>query len=311
MFSSDKSFFKKLALAQLLVVSITAFITYGTTHLFYRELFSQTTTFSMVKIFLAIFLIMVPVLFLFSAILFKWLYARDTKRRVDHNKFKGDLVQNISHEVRTPLTSISGHVQVLEEISDNLNETQKSCLTRIGKGARQINQLFNDILELSILENESPLFIEEINSRDIVESIVDQVCTLYPDANHELTLDLADFEFEGDAKLLEMTFKNIIENSFKYTPEGGDIFISFKSNGDYIKFVVRDSGNGIPKEEQGRVFERFYRGNLVRNSKIKGTGLGLSICKHAANRLNGRTWVVSLENHGTSFFVELPAKQPS
>ncbi len=311
MFNSDKSLFKKMALWQFFVVALTSVITYAITYYFYYDFFKHIPASILIKISFGIFILMIPVLLVFTLILFKWLYTREAKRSADHNKFKGDLVQNISHEVRTPLTSITGHVQLLEEISDNLNETQKSCLSRIGNGAKKLSSIFDDILELSMLENEAPLFIEELNSRDFVSHIVSSLQAVYSDKNHHVELDLGDFEFDGDAKLLEMSFKNIIENAFKYTPKGGSIFVSLKSDGERVKFLVRDSGPGMSKADGERVFERFFRSEQFRNSEVKGSGLGLAICKHAVGRHQGRVWVVSVENHGSSFFIELPAKQNS
>lgn len=277
-------------------------------HYFIRAAFSLEDYHHLVlSIWVRIILFILPLLFGTSVLLIILLYRHDQRRQCQHQKLKGDLVANISHEVRTPLTSIAGYLQLLVDSKLELTADQKDYFSRLDLGVKQLHGLFADVLELSLLENEMPLNEEWINSRDFLEQILYKLEGSYRHKQLDIQLDIADFEFWGDGKLLEMVFKNIIDNACKYSRERGEIKLIFKLDGEFCRFICRDRGEGIPVEAQARVFERFYRGDGTRERGIAGSGLGLSIAKHAINRHLGRIWFASVENQGTSFFVEFPS----
>lgn len=266
------------------------------------EDFSQTV-FSVWKL---IVFILLPALLFLSLVLLRLLYRMDERQQIAHQKLKGDLVANISHEVRTPLTSIIGYLQLLESESSLMSAEQRDYLNRLKLSVKQLHSLFADVLELSLLENEMPLNIECLNSRDLIDQVVRQVEMVYLDKKLSIETDIEDFEFWADGKFIEMVFKNIVDNACKYSKLSGDIYLIFKRDGDLCRFICRDRGVGIPSDLEGRIFERFYRGAAVKESGIPGTGLGLSIAKHAVGRHQGKIWYASVQNQGTTFFVELP-----
>lgn len=261
------------------------------------------------KVWKYILFLLLPALFLVSAILLWRLYLIDQKQQVAHQKLKGDLVANISHEVRTPLTSINGYLQLLKSEVGATSDSQRDYLERMELGVKQLSNLFSDVLELSLLENEMPLDEELLNSRDLINGIIRKLQSVYRDKLLHFSIEVEDFDFFADGKLIEMVFKNIVDNACKYSRVEGEIRVIFKRDVDTCRFICRDKGKGIPSHLENRIFERFYRGE--RDPSITGTGLGLSIAKHAVERHGGRVWYASVENQGTSFFVDLPYRQHS
>jgi len=130
------------------------------------------------------------------------------------------------------------------------------------------------------------------------------------DKGHKLSISTAgdDFEIEADRAKIEQVFVNLIDNAIKYTPEGGRIEIRIQDQDDTVSVVVEDNGIGIPREDQERVFERFYRVDKARSRQLGGTGLGLGIAKHIVLAHKGTIRIESQVNKGTRVFVALPRK---
>ncbi len=257
----------------------------------------------------SILLILLPALFLLSAVLLWQFYNMDQRQQIAHQKLKGDLVANISHEVRTPLTAITGYLQLLKSSRSDFTLEQVDYLQRMQISVKQLGNLFSDVLELSLLENEMPLAYADINSRDMINCIIKTLSSSYLEKRISFVLEIEDFDFSGDGKFIEMVFKNILDNACKYSHSQGEVRVIFKRDGERCRFICRDKGKGIAASLENRIFERFFRGE--RDASIAGTGLGLAIAKHAVERHQGRLWYASIENQGTSFFVELPLQPNS
>ncbi|GAB6100568.1 HAMP domain-containing sensor histidine kinase [Halanaerocella petrolearia] len=221
-------------------------------------------------------------------------------------QMRKEFVSNVSHELKTPLTSIKGYVETLLE-SDLDIETYNSFLKIIGDETERLEHLINDILDLSKIEAGNNLIEEEI---DLVTVINDIIPVLEPKAQQkevELQLDLP-FELpkiQGNQDQLSRLMINLVDNAIKYTPSGGKVEIRGYSENDEIVIEVEDNGIGIPKEDISRIFERFYRVNKARSRKLGGTGLGLSIVKHIVDQHGGEINVESELEQGTKFTVRL------
>ncbi len=193
------------------------------------------------------------------------------------SKVKKDFFQNASHELKSPLTSIIGYQQLIqqgiystkEEILDGVNDTIKQ--------ANRMNSMVIEMLELSQLESEYQTEKEDINVKQVVLQVIDELKLFINKRNINIILNLNDCIKEVNKKHIEQLVKNIIENGIKYNNENGNLIITLNEN----EFIVKDNGIGIDKKHIDRIFERFYR--ISSNNQIRGNGLGLAIVKHITN----------------------------
>lgn len=221
-------------------------------------------------------------------------------------RIKRDIVANVSHELRTPLTAIKGYIETIEEeITDDNIKYYISIIKR--HTARLINMV-QDLLVLSELEESNKRL--EISQFDIKE-MLDSVFKLFEQKIKEKNLVLR-YEIEEEANQifadyykLEQALINLIDNSIKYTEEG-EVVVSVSARDNAAIIQVKDTGIGIPKEDQDRIFERFYTVDKSRSKKLGGTGLGLAIVKHIIKLHNGDIMVKSSPNKGTRFTITLP-----
>jgi two-component system phosphate regulon sensor histidine kinase PhoR len=216
-----------------------------------------------------------------------------------------NFVANVSHEIRTPLTSIKGYTQILQTQADKMDEEAKIFLNRIISNTERMISLFNDLLNLSVIESKNLIRFEELDLTTLIENVSDNMKTNYSQKKISIDLELKLPIIRGDQRLMEQVISNLIDNACKYS--GNDISIkveSFEKNGKaYI--IVADKGPGISKEHLQRIFERFYRIESSRE-EMRGTGLGLSIVKHIIAKHGGRIWAESENQKGTTFIIELP-----
>lgn len=216
-----------------------------------------------------------------------------------------DFVANVSHEIRTPLTSIKGYTQLLESQKAKVDPDLHVFLEKIITNTERMISLFNDLLNLSVIESQNIMKFEEFDLKDLIYTIAGNIRTNYPNKKINITKDIQLTAITGDVRLMEQVVSNLIDNACKYSGDNISISISTyaKDNKGYIAVV--DDGPGIPKEHIQRIFERFYRVDSSRETS-RGTGLGLSIVKHIITKHGGRIWAESEEPHGTKFVIELP-----
>ena len=218
-----------------------------------------------------------------------------------------DFVANVSHEIRTPLTSVKGYTQILQSQSTKIDESLHGFMDKIITNTERMISLFNDLLNLSVLESRNIQTFEELDLVSMVEAVASNIETNYPGKNVEITHELKLETIHGDLRLMEQVLTNLIDNACKYS--GRDSIAikvsSFrKDNKGFIS--ITDNGPGITREHLQRIFERFYRVDSSREVS-RGTGLGLSIVKHIVNKHKGRIWAESEgEGKGTTFIIELP-----
>ncbi|SDB45141.1 two-component system, OmpR family, phosphate regulon sensor histidine kinase PhoR [Desulfonatronum thiosulfatophilum] len=206
-----------------------------------------------------------------------------------------DFVANASHELRTPLTSIKGYTETLLENRELLEKRGAEFLEIITRNTNNMIRLLDDILQLSKIESEpEKIVLGNVALQPVIENSW-RNCGHYADHKHirfsmELHPDCA--HVIGEAEALRQVLQNLFENSIKYVPVHGEIKVICRKEDDRVLVGVQDNGPGIPREEQQRVFERFYRVKKFKN-KVKGTGLGLAICKNIIRNLGGEIWVQS------------------
>ncbi|MDD4204017.1 MAG: ATP-binding protein, partial [Acholeplasmataceae bacterium] len=228
----------------------------------------------------------------------------DTERYI-LDKNKRDFFANASHELRSPLTSISGSAELINLDMVNL-ETQKQLSQQIMDNVNIMNNLINDMLELSKLQSNPPKIYHKNNLKQIMAQTIETLKFKLEEKNIDLKLDLDEVEYIGSEQDFRSLFKNLIENAIKYNKLNGAISISLKQKGPGFTFIVKDTGIGISKENQARVFERFYQVDKDRNLSLMGTGLGLSIVKHIVILYKGTIRLESALDEGTTITVELP-----
>ena len=220
-----------------------------------------------------------------------------------------DIVATVSHELRTPLAAIYGASLTLRRDDVELEEQLRMKLLEvIAEESGKLSEIVNDLLLASQLDSgKLKANVEACDPREIAASEVAAARTHLP-ANIELQLN-APVELPhvaADAGQLRQVLSNLIENAIKYSPAGGGVVLELEPREHFVRFSVRDSGLGVPREEQARIFEKFYRLDPDMTHGIGGTGLGLYICRELVRRVDGRIWVESDGRTGSTFVVEIP-----
>lgn len=218
-----------------------------------------------------------------------------------------EFVANVSHELRTPLTSIKGYAETLQNTKVDA-ETQKKFIDVIIKQASRLSESIEELLTLSKMDKESKLDLQKGSIKQVVDNAID-VCR----QKAELMQQTIDFKDETNnaqsyihASMLERAVVNLIDNAIKYSGANTSIQVQLSKNEKYFVISVIDQGPGIEQKHQDRLFERFYRVDESRNSKIGGSGLGLSIVKHVALSHGGYVEVESRAGQGSLFRIFLP-----
>ena len=222
------------------------------------------------------------------------------KQKISH--LKDEFTANASHELKTPLTSISGYAELIESGMAK-PEDVKVFAGKIHKEARRLQSIANDIITLSKLNNreaEPYDLSEKINLWNLAHGCIDGLMLNANKKSIQLSLDgVRNAEILGNSKLLyEMVF-NLVDNAIRYTEQGGKVIVLVEENA----IVVKDTGIGIPEDSQSRIFERFYRVDKSRSKETGGTGLGLSIVKHIAEVHHATIRLKSTVGFGTEIRI--------
>ncbi|MFD2705274.1 two-component system histidine kinase PnpS [Salibacterium lacus] len=222
-----------------------------------------------------------------------------------------DFVANVSHELKTPVTSLKGFTETLLDGAMEDETARKQFLDIIWKEGDRLQGLISDLLELSHIEQE--FFQLNWQEVDVTRTFDEVMELLYPSVQGKgLRLNShkeEDLIMEGDTARIKQILINLMNNAIAYTPENGTIRAEVKQEQDSIVFIVADSGIGISKEEWPRIFERFYRVDKDRSRNSGGTGLGLAIVKHLVEAHHGNIDVESAKNKGTIFTITFPLKR--
>jgi len=231
---------------------------------------------------------------------------RTESHRLD--EMRKDFMANISHELKTPIGAVGLLAEALENSMDQ-PEIMGKLVKNIGKEAKRLSALVKDIIQLSRIQSASTITTSEVvNLVDVVKDAIDRNSWRSEKANVSVEVDLpnAPLEVYGDGEMLTVAVKNLVENAIIYSNKGERVAVALIEDDGVAKILVKDTGIGIPRSEQGRVFERFYRVDQSRSRETGGTGLGLSIVKHAALSHLGDVQLFSKTGVGSTFTLRLP-----
>ncbi|MDF2038876.1 ATP-binding protein [Cytobacillus oceanisediminis] len=224
-------------------------------------------------------------------------------------QMRKDFVANVSHELKTPITSIKGFSETLLDGAMENKQALNDFLSIILKESDRLQSLIQELLDLSKIEKQGfSLSIQQLDLIDVLEDVM--AIMKGKAAEKEIVFEYQRDEkpvyIEGDVHRLKQVFINIISNAISYTPNQGVIYISAAKTGSTVLTEIRDTGIGIEASEIPRIFERFYRVDKARSRNSGGTGLGLAIVKHLVEAHKGSISVKSEVGKGTSFIIELP-----
>lgn len=235
----------------------------------------------------------------------------DISERIRLENIRRDFAANVSHELKTPLTSIQGFIETLKVNDETIDSaTRKRFLDIIDNESSRLRILINDILMLSSIEGDIDLSLEKVDLREENQKMLD----LFEDKLSEKGVEIS-FDYNGlesiytHREYYKGLMINLISNAIKYNKPGGYVSVMFFEDQDNYRIWVKDNGIGIGQEEQERIFERFYRVTKSRNKEVDGTGLGLAIVKHIILSLGGDIGLESVLGQGSIFKISLPKKQ--
>jgi two-component system phosphate regulon sensor histidine kinase PhoR len=240
------------------------------------------------------------------------LVASDVTRQVRLETMRRDFVANVSHELKTPITSIKGAVETLQsdvDLSAAAGPDAAQFLAMASRQCERLEAIIEDILSLARLEQEEQIGIqtEECELRPILESARESVSAQARARSTEVIISCAEgLRLRCNPSLLSQAVMNLLDNAVKYSPVKTQVGVSARESGKNIEIEVIDQGRGIPLKDRERIFERFYRVDKARSRDQGGTGLGLSIVKHIVLAHRGSVSVRSEEGRGSTFIITLP-----
>ncbi|WP_226656378.1 two-component system histidine kinase PnpS [Pseudalkalibacillus hwajinpoensis] len=222
-------------------------------------------------------------------------------------QMRKDFVANVSHELKTPVTSLKGFAETLLDGAMENKAFRTRFLTIILNESDRLQSLIQDLLDLSKMEQKHfSLNWQDVDLKEVIDDCLLMTKSKADKKNIEVNIRFdGDLQIKGDANRLKQVFLNLIANSITYTPEGGSVTVLVKEESDVVKFTISDNGIGIRQEELPRIFERFYRVDRARSRNSGGTGLGLAIVKHLVEAHQGHIEVNSQPGEGTTFIITL------
>jgi PAS domain S-box-containing protein len=236
--------------------------------------------------------------------------CQDITQRKEVDRAKTEFVSLASHQLRTPLSAIRWYAEMLmSKYVGDLNEKQLQYLKEIYQGNLRMIALVNALLNVSRIDlGTFAIEPETMNLVETCDSVLAELLPQITQKNQSVTriYEHAPKTYWGDPKLVRIIFQNFLSNSVKYTQEGGHIEVEIAEKDADLYIRVSDNGYGIPKEQHGKIFEKLFRADNVRQKDTEGTGLGMYIVKAIVESSGGRIWFESEENNGTTFHVLLP-----
>lgn len=226
--------------------------------------------------------------------------------KLERESLRREFSANVSHELKTPLTSISGFAEIMQGGLVK-NEDIPKFAGRIYKESQRLLQLVEDVIQISQLDEEKTSYVwEPVDVYQVCKNAFESLKEKAKRLNVHLYICGERMKMEAVRTLLEEAIYNVCDNAIKYNRNDGSVSVFLTQTAQEIQIVVKDTGVGIPKEDQDRVFERFYRVDKSHSKEIGGTGLGLSIVKHAVGALKGSVMLRSEEGNGTEICMKFP-----
>jgi two-component system sensor histidine kinase SenX3 len=226
------------------------------------------------------------------------------------NKIRRDFVANVSHELKTPATSLRLLAESLEDVIEEDPDQARVFAGQLKTETERLGQLIMDLLDLARLESGESAASEPVDVRGVLMGVLSRTRRVAREKN--ISFDwrrfgrAADYTVYGDETQLTSMFNNLVDNAVKYTLPGGRVEVTGDSTEEEIVVSITDTGIGIPEGKLPRIFERFYRVDKDRSKATGGTGLGLSIVRHVAENHGGHVTVESTVGEGSTFTVHLP-----
>jgi len=234
--------------------------------------------------------------------------ARDITERKQVERMKSDFVSFATHQLRTPLAGIKWMLELAAQGAEVPAET-RSYLQDAREANERLIRLVNDLLDASRLESgRLAIAPQETHLGELTRSVVEEVGPLIRERGHRLSVTGGEAlpPLWLDPQLLRQVVLNLVSNAIKYTLPGGEIAIRMTRDGESVRWAIQDSGVGIPKQAQGRLFEKFYRGENVLTLETEGTGLGLYLVRLIVEQFGGKVRCESEEGNGATFAFTLP-----
>jgi two-component system sensor histidine kinase SenX3 len=239
---------------------------------------------------------------------FAVVYMHDQSEHARMEATRRDFVANVSHELKTPVGAMAVLAEALLASADD-PDTVRHFAEKMVAEATRLGNMVGELIELSRLQGAEPLpDLEAVDVDTVVAEALSRYKVAADNANIEITTDApTGFRVLGDQTLLVTALANLVSNAIAYSPHGSSVSISRRRRGDFIEIAVTDRGIGIAREDQERVFERFFRVDKARSRATGGTGLGLAIVKHVAANHNGSIRLWSQPGTGSTFTLSIPA----
>ena len=233
------------------------------------------------------------------------LIVLDITQQIESEQNRRRFTDNITHELKTPLTSIIGYSQLITNDIARPDDVKK-FVSIIERNAGQLMEMINDIMKISSLESKDGFNKVRLQLDEIVSSVVNQQKLTAHNRNVVLVEQLEKISVYADENQMYQLVNNLVSNAIKYNKEDGKVDIKLFKDGENVSLTVADTGIGIPSEHLDKIFERFYVVDKSRNKNISSTGLGLSIVKHIVKAHDGTVTVDSVLGKGAEFIVKLP-----
>jgi len=234
---------------------------------------------------------------------------KDIAERIENDKKKDEFISIASHELKTPVTSLKAYTQILQStFNDEHNESAVQMLSKMDKQIDKLTSLIVDLLDVTKIDKGELVFqMEEFDFNNLVEEVVEEMQRTTK--NHKIALDLHPCDpVIGDRNRVGQVVVNFISNAIKYSPEGDKIVVTTFCENNKVQLSVQDDGIGIPTEEHGNIFKRFFRVSGKSNYTFPGMGLGLYISAEIIKRHNGRIFFESEAGKGSTFSFEISSR---
>ena len=233
----------------------------------------------------------------------------DITERKEAERMKSDFVSFVSHQLRTPLAGMSWMLELAAD-SDGLPATTREYIAEARESGARLVTLVNDLLDIARLESGRAVTVpERVSLGELTRNVLHEMNALVAERRHAVQVqETCEMHAWGDAQLVRQVITNLLSNAVKYTPPGGriDVLLQQQRNGT-VQWSVADSGVGIPRAAQARLFERFFRADNALAMEVEGTGLGLHLVRLIVEQAGGRVWCESEEGRGAVFSFTLPA----
>ena len=235
---------------------------------------------------------------------------RELERLTELNRLKDQFVRTVSHEMKNPIMLIMGFVEILSEMTAEEIAESREYLERIGHHTQQMQNLIEDLLDLSKLETGPVLSFAEASLVEMLNESVDAFKLVAERKNIQIECKaiIQDIVLHVDVDRIRRVLENLLSNAMKYTNENGKVIITTEITDNEVVICITDTGSGIPEEDIAQIFDQFYR--VDRHREIEGTGLGLAIVKAIVEQHKGKIWVESVLDEGSNFYVCLPLQIP-